>query len=132
MRYRITLKELEQLNETGRIEAVTETYSGDDAKCAGRFVYAVTADPSAAESFCDIQPGSIILHLAKDSVAELNDPTNEGFYLHRETMLPSGEVHRFMAFIEKDRPPTHCDKPEEWIYEKEPGKTPETRPIGGA
>jgi hypothetical protein len=123
---------LEALNETGRIECVTETYSSDGAQCVGRFVYGVIADGAASESYCDLQDGSITLHIAKDGMVELNDANNEGFYLRRETALPSGEVHRFMAFIEKDRPPTHCDKPEEWVYEKEPGKSPETRPIGGA
>lgn len=41
-------------------------------------------------------------------------------YIQKETPLPDGTVHKFMVFIEKDRPATKCDKRDEWIYEKDP------------
>lgn len=129
VRFRITLEELEQLNASGRIEAVSELYSEDGVSCEGRFVYGVAVALDEPAGYCQMQPGSIFLYLSKRDLARLNDPAEEGVYLRREVNLKSGEAHRFIAFIEKDRPPTKCDKPEEWIYQRRPGEAPVTRPI---
>lgn len=129
IRFRITLAELEDLNRSGRLESVTEIYSADGAP-EGRFAYGVTAVQEGEPSACIISPNSIFLHLNPDDLARLNDPNEEGVYLKREARLPGGDLHRSMAFIEKDRPSTKCDKPEEWVYEFRPGARPETRPIG--
>jgi hypothetical protein len=128
IRFRITLAELETLNATGRLEQTTEIL-GPDGECEGRFVYGATAIEGEAESHWVIGPNAIFIHLNEADMKRLNDPSEEGVYLKREVRLPSGEVHRSMAFIEKDRPSTRCDKPEEWVYEFRAGGQPETRPI---
>jgi hypothetical protein len=130
VRFRITLKELEGLIHNGRIEGVTEIYSPDGTVCEGRFVYAVSISTGDLPSRCAIEPGAITLYLNAADQATLNDPSQEGVYLRRETRLRSGDIRRFMAFVEKDRPPTRCDKPEAWIYESaKDGRPASTRPI---
>ncbi len=116
VRFRITLKELDELNACGHVEVVTECYSPDGSTREGRFVYAVRALAEDSTSYCDLRPDAITLYLNAADRATLKDPAEEGVYLRRETLLPSGDVHRFMAFIEKDRPATRCGKPEAWIY----------------
>ena len=131
VRFRITLKELEELNRAGRMVAVTEVYSEDGTALEGRFEYAVAVAPQNAPSRCAIAPGSITVYLNAADLALLNDPAQEGVYLRWERTLPSGEPRRFMAFVEKDRPAAKCDKPEAWIYESAPDGSPvSTRPIG--
>jgi len=94
IRYRITLAELEALNETGRLESESEIYSTDGKTCEGRFVYGVTAVAEGEPSRCIVAPNSIFLHLDPADLARLNDPSEEGVYLRREAHLPSGELHR--------------------------------------
>ncbi len=132
VRYRITLKELDELNSTGRLEAVTEIYSEDGAAHEGSFRYGVAIDKEASASRCAIEPGSIMFHLCADDAERLNAAGQEGVYLRRESRLPGGRIHRFMAFVEKDRPGSTCDKPEAWIYEEKAGAAPDTRQIGEA
>ena len=129
VRFRITLKELEELNRQGRIEARTEMYAADGA-CEGRFCYGVVKSDPDRPSRCEISANGIFLHLDLSDMQTLNQPSEEGVYLRREVTLPNGEMHRFIAFVEKDRPATHCDKPEAWIYETQGGENPKIRPIG--
>lgn len=130
IRFRITLKELDELNRVGRIEAISEIYSPDGTAREGRFVYALGTLAGKVPSRCAIEPGGITLYLNGSDLATLNNPSEEGAYLRRETRLPSGEPHRFIAFVEKDRPATRCNKPERWIYEYATDGSPaSTRPI---
>jgi len=117
VRYRISLKELDTLNRNGRIDAVTEIYAADGVTCEGRFSYAVAAAAPGTASRCAIEPGAITLYLDKTDRATLNDSDQEGVYLQREVKLASGEMRRFMAFIEKDRPSANCPAPDVWIYQ---------------
>jgi hypothetical protein len=131
VRFRITLKELEALNQTGRIESVTEVYSPEGTAPEGRFVYAVAAADIGASSRCAIEPGSITVYLNDADRVTLNSPSEEGVYLRREHTLASGETRRFMAFVEKDRPASKCDKPEAWIYDTaKDGSVASTLPSG--
>ncbi len=129
VRFRITLKELEQLNAEKRVESITETYD-DSGELSGAFRYSILAHSGDSDTSCVIQPGSIAVHLSAADVQQLNDPAREGVYLRREVKLPAGKIHRFMAFVEKDRPPVHCEKVEAWVYEEPVGEPPVTRPIG--
>ncbi len=129
VRYRITLKDLEALTKAGRIEGATEIYSLEGNSLEGRFVYGVALAPEGEKSRCAIEPGSIMVYLDEGDMSKLKDPSEEGVYLRRESQLDSGETHRFIAFVEKDRPATVCGKPDEWIYQDKPGQRPDTRPI---
>lgn len=131
VRFRISLLELEDLNQRGRIEAKTEILSADGATCEGRFLYAIEKDGRLDSSACVVLPNSIEIRLSPADLDALNDPSQEGVYLKRECVLANGETYRFMAFVEKDRPAARCDKPEQWIYDYRHGDTPEMRPIGG-
>ncbi|MGI6454127.1 MAG: DUF7009 family protein [bacterium] len=128
IRFRISLKELEEFNQKGQIMAETVQYHPETLEKSCIFQYGIrksSADPSE----CVIQPGSIILQLDDQDCKTLNNPSQEGVYLQKEVQLMDGTLHRFIAFVEKDRPSTKCDKPEEWIYQKEPGQRPVTLPI---
>ncbi len=127
IRFRITLAELEELNAKGRLENVCEIY-GTNGAVEGRFVYGITA-AAGTSARCVIGANAIFLHLSPDDMTRLNDPSEEGVYLRQEIRTADGEIRRSMAFVEKDRPSTRCDKPEEWVYEHRIGARPETRPI---
>ncbi|MEW6233794.1 MAG: hypothetical protein AB1656_00270 [Candidatus Omnitrophota bacterium] len=117
VRFRISLQEAKILLREGRIESRTETFSKIAKQCSGRFAYGIKRLENELESRCEILPGSIWILLSQRDCQRLNDPTIEGIYLQEETELDKGTVHRFMAFVEKDRPSTKCDKPELWIYD---------------
>jgi hypothetical protein len=127
IRFRITLKELDELREAGRIARSTEipAPNGD----AAVFRYAVELDDGGAESRVQLQPDGIILRLAAGDLATLCKPHEEGVYIRREWWGADGSPRRFMAFVEKDRPGATCDKPEAWIYDEVPGVRRETRAI---
>ena len=116
VRFRISIREAEQLLVNGAIEACAEMFSQETKQFAGRFVYGIKQKEGLSESHCEIQPGSIRLILNSDDCRRLNDPNEEGIYLRYETKLDDGTVHRFMAFVEKDRPASKCNNPETWIY----------------
>ncbi|MFB3786994.1 MAG: hypothetical protein ACE15F_11575 [bacterium] len=130
IRFRITLKELEQLNQEGDVVAETVIRDPRTGMVEGRFQYGLARMKTESESRCEISPAAIFIHLNPADLAVLNDPREEGVYLRREARMPDGSVYRFMAFVEKDRPPSKCDKPERWIYEQHPGSEYETRPMG--
>lgn len=123
VRFRISMSELETLLANGLIESRTEMVSPQTKQCVGRFIYGIKRLPGVAESACEIEPGSIWLLLNDADCEKLSDPRKEGVYLRVETEIEPGVVHRFMSFVEKDRPATHCDKPELWIYNYQSNQT---------
>lgn len=122
IRYRITLQELEELEQNGRIERTCETPWGK------RFHYAITATPER-ESRVEIGSRAVIFHLGSPDFQQLRLPTSEGIYVRREWMSDEGTVRRMIAFVEKDRPATSCEKPEAWIYEPHGVPQPSVRLI---
>ncbi|MCX7964035.1 MAG: hypothetical protein N2644_06090 [Candidatus Sumerlaea chitinivorans] len=119
VRYRITLRELELLQKQGSI--VAECLTPD----SGSWRYAVRVVPNRSASRLAIEPFAIILELTPSELEELSRPDREGVYVRREWTDAGGEVRRMIAFVEKDRPASTCDKPEMWIYEGH-GKGPQT------
>lgn len=126
VRFRITLKELEQLVRTGAIRSETQTPpEGSEAV----FRYAVTVDQSLLQSRLHIAAFAFTLALSQPDFDELLKPSNEGVYVRNEWTDASGATRRFIVFIEKDRPASVCEKPEAWIYEERHCAAPSTRPI---
>ncbi len=118
IRFRITPEELERLNKRARVEASTKIYSEDGKSVEGEFIYAITVDSEDGPTRCLIEPSFIMLILHSDELNILNDPKQEGIYYQRESTLPSGETHRFMAYVEKDKPVKKRKRPENWLEEK--------------
>ena len=127
-RFRITLMELKTLRSSGKLACRGDIPSTGGEPAA--FSYSVVVDPGAGQSELRLEPFAITLVLSAEDCRQLAEPTREGVYIQREWTDPDGQVHRTMAFIEKDRPGSSCDKPEEWIYEDwNEGDQPKTRPI---
>ena len=124
LRYRVTLRELGALQAEGKIERHMRVPGP-----AGAFCYALVLDSRAPESSVCVEDRGIRLILAKKDFETLCRLDEEGVYLRREWQDESGEAHRFIAFVEKDRPGSACEKAEEWIYDESPGRRPETQPI---
>jgi hypothetical protein len=122
IRYRLTLKEVETLKQTGRLERSTEILNA--AGPGGVFRYAVILDYALASTEVRLQGTSIELALSSSDANELFDPEKEGAYIRREWTDADGNLKRFMAFVEKDRPGSTCIKPETWIYDAQPGQPP--------
>jgi hypothetical protein len=114
-RFRITLRELEILGGTGRIETAARFPPTGNREPS--FSYAVSVDPEAPDSELRIDPFRIEFVLSRADLDRLRDPGTEGVYCRREWRDPAGDTVRAMAFLEKDRPATSCDKPEVWIYD---------------
>ena len=141
VRFRITLKELEVLRESGvlaretRVPAVPGGGSGGGSAGAGGwggavFRYEVRRDSGTPESAFLVEPFALRLILAEPDFQQLADPANEGAYIRREWADEEGQPRRFMVFIEKDRPGSTCIKQEAWIYELDYANSrAETRPI---
>ncbi len=115
VRIRLTEDELRRLNETDRVEAITELFSADGGVREGHFVYGVAALPDGETGYCAFEAHSVVIYLGRGDLEELNAPETEGVYLKRESVLPLGEVHRFMAMVEKDRPVKKKAMPEDWV-----------------
>lgn len=131
VRFRITLKELEVLGETGALARETRVPSPDGAAPAV-FRYEVRRDADAPESRFHVKPFGMCLVLSDSDFRHLADPANEGAYIRREWTDEEGRPRRFMVFIEKDRPGSTCIKQEAWIYELDYANgRAETRPIPG-
>jgi hypothetical protein len=130
VRFRITLKELEVLRSEGAVRRETRALgpNGPD----GTFRYALVRDPEAKVSRLELDAASITMRLAPADFETLASENEEGVYIRREWSTRDGSRQRFMAFVEKDRPGSTCNKPEEWIYEERRGERPETRPIPSA
>ena len=127
VRFRITLKELEEWQSGGRLDRSTRIPGTDGTSRA--FRYSVSFSEQEPESSLNLEPYSIELVLCPADFAQLCRPEQEGVYIRREWTDECGTAHRFMAFVEKDRPGSTCTKPEAWIYEEIPGQTRVTRPI---
>lgn len=129
IRYRLTLREVEALATEGRVTRQTQVLGPDGPDSI--FSYELRHDPTLPESRVKIDGAHIIVSLCDGDRATLLTPEEEGVYIRREWIAPGGEKHRFMAFVEKDRPGSTCIKAEAWIYDL-PVNTPvETRPIPG-
>jgi hypothetical protein len=127
VRFRITLKELETLRSEGALSR--ETHILGPAGPAGAFRYSLVRDAEAKESRLELEANGMALRLAPADFETLAREDEEGVYIRREWATEDGSRQRFMAFVEKDRPGSVCDKPEEWVYEERLGQRPETRPI---
>lgn len=115
IRFRISSDELERLNARCRVEASTKLLSPDGKTLEGEFIYALAVDSEGGPTRCLIEPSFIMFILHPDDVARLNSPGEKGVYYQRESMLPTGETHRFMAYAEIDRPMKNRKRPEVWL-----------------
>jgi len=115
IRFRISPEELERLNQRSRIEAATQLFSPDGNKVEGEFIYALAVDVEGGPTRCLIEPSYIMLVLHPDALATLNVPGTEGFYFQREATTPEGDVKRFMAYVEIDKPVKKRNRPEDWL-----------------
>ncbi|MBX3729135.1 MAG: hypothetical protein KF858_08105 [Candidatus Sumerlaeia bacterium] len=111
IRFRMTLKELDALGTTGRLERICRLPDG------GAWHYAVVVDRALEASRVAFGAGRIELTLSAADHATLADPSQEGVYIRREWTDAAGASQRFMVFVEKDRPGSTCTKPEAWIYD---------------
>ena len=115
IRFRITPDELERLNARCRVEASTRLMSPDGKKVDAEFIYALAVDNEGGPTRCLIEPSFIMFVLHPDEMALLNTPVGNGVYYQREATLPSGEVERFMAYAEIDKPMKNRKRPEQWL-----------------
>jgi hypothetical protein len=127
VRFRITLKELETLRSEGVLRSETHVLNLDGP--GGVFRCSLVRDPDAQASRMEWAAEGATMRLAPEDFQTLAKEEEEGIYLRREWTDEDGFRHRFMAFVEKDRPRSTCDKIEEWIYEERLGQKPLTRPI---
>lgn len=127
VRFRLTLREVEELERTGFLERTTQIVGPDGL--GPRFCYAVDTRGDVAVSFVKVECTAITLCLCARDRETLLNPEEEGAYIRHEWISPEGAAHRFMAFIEKDRPGSTCVKKEAWIYDAPHGGPLETRPI---
>jgi len=123
VRFRITVKELENLGKDGHLETTCTVPGGACLR------YGVRVDRAASSGEIRLKPFGVELILASDDYARLADPAQEGVYLECEWTDDAGKKQRCMAFIEKDRPGAACEKPEAWIYEGHHGGDSSVVPI---
>jgi hypothetical protein len=126
VRFRITLSELEVLERDGRLAAATQVPGASTG-----FTYGIERDDGTQESALELRPYGVILRLCPADLRTLAADDQEGVYVRREWQDDTGHAQRFIAFVEKDRPSSVCDKPEAWIYEEVPGQRREVRPMPG-
>ncbi len=127
IRFRLTLREVEEFAQAGRLARTTCVLGPDGPR--ETFRYAIERAPSGGASEVHLAGASITMRLGESDCADLLNPSSEGAYVRREWLDTSGQTHRFMAFVEKDRPGSTCIKPEAWIYDAPPGGPIQTRPI---
>lgn len=127
IRFRLSLREVEVFATDGCVRRRTQVVGPNGL--GPMFEYALEYDAAAETSLVLIEGASVTVRLSSADRATLLMPAEEGVYLRREWTDPGGETHRFMAFVEKDRPGSTCIKPEAWIYDAPPGGPVETRPI---
>jgi hypothetical protein len=126
VRFRITVRELETLVETGDLVARTSFPGGKS-----EFRYGLRVAPPAGPSQITFQDNAIIATLSSEDLAQLRDPAREGVYIQDESAPDAASSpKRFIFFVEKDRPGSACEKPEQWIYEETAGKPISLREIG--
>lgn len=129
IRYRMTLREVETFAAEGIVSRRTQVVGPEGLGPV--FEYHLQYDPGLGESVVLVDGSRIVVQLCPADRDVLLHPGEEGVYLRREWVSPGGERHRFMAFVEKDRPGSTCVKPEAWIYDAPPTGPVETRPIPG-
>jgi hypothetical protein len=127
IRFRLSLREVELFAADGCVRRRTQVVGPNGLGPV--FEYRLEHDADAAESVVLIEGADVTVRLSSADRDTLLIPAEEGVYLRREWTAPGGELHRFMAFVEKDRPGSTCIKPEAWIYDAPPGGPLETRPI---
>jgi hypothetical protein len=127
VRFRLTIRETETLLCERRLESFTLVLTPQGP--GGRFRYALSLREELPESTLLLDALSIEFALCPADAQTLLAPDQEGIYLRREWQDAAGQTHRFMAFVEKDRPGSTCIKPEQWIYDVRPGQPPLTVPI---
>lgn len=127
IRLRLTLREVEAFAGEGVLSRTTQVVGPQGL--GPRFEYRLEHDADAPESVVEMNALCIAVRLCSTDRAELVSNENEGVYIRREWIAPDGAVHRFMAFVEKDRPGSTCVKKEQWIYDAPPHGPVETRPI---
>lgn len=115
IRFRITPEELERLNNRGRVEASTKIPSPDGKSLDGEFIYALAVDREGGPTRCLIEPSYIMFLLHPDDLATLNTPGEKGVHFRRESVSPSNEVQRFMAYVEIDKPMKKRNNPDTWL-----------------
>jgi hypothetical protein len=120
IRFRITVRELEELAERGELMRTTTFPTGTV------FSYGIRVKTEAAQSSIDMADGAIVAVLSAADLDLLRDDSREGVYCRTEA---AEERARFIFFVEKDRPGATCEKPEHWIYEEHAGKPASFRPI---
>lgn len=123
IRFRISPEELIELNERSRVEASTKLYSEDGRTLKREFIYAITIDNDGGVTRCRIEPAFIMLILHPSELDTLNTPGNQGVFYQRESPLPSGQTHRFMAYVEIDKPVKKRNRPEAWLDSETPRHT---------
>jgi hypothetical protein len=128
-RFRITIEELEKLRAEGKVEVCS--VAGLLQQGHRSFSYRLCVDASAgACSHLLVEPYSISLLLSLSDVETLSRPDQEGVYIRNEWPGSDGNQQRSMITVEKDRPASTCDKPDEWIYREGHGGVSSTvRPI---
>src|SRR5690349_6672711 len=129
VRFRITLRELEDLLRDGVLHRETRVPGAQDG--AAVFGYEIRVSRNE-ESRLAVGPFSFVLELSPADLEELAAPDKEGVYIKREWNSGAGteRLERFLVFVEKDRPGSTCTKAEEWVYEYgRGGQGTTTRPI---
>ncbi|PKO15532.1 hypothetical protein CVU37_12865 [candidate division BRC1 bacterium HGW-BRC1-1] len=127
LRLRMTLKEVEALAETGRVARSMQVQSA--AGPGGRLDYELVRDATLAESDVVVTGSAVSVRLCDADFRELQREDREGVYLRRQWTGDDGTQQRFMAFVEKDRPGSTCEKIEQWIYDAPARGEVELRPI---
>jgi hypothetical protein len=127
IRLRMTLREVETFAETGSIARSTQVVTPQGLGPV--FRYSLEFDSTLSESEVLIDGSAITVQLCMTDRDTLLNQQEEGVYIRREWNSPDGKSHRFMAFVEKDRPGSTCVKKEQWIYDAPPHGPVETRSI---
>lgn len=127
LRFRLSLREVEALAAEGQLCRSMQVVG--TAGLGGLFRYALQVDSSLAETRVEVADNAIVVTLCPADRAALLEPAEEGVYVHREWTSPEGAAHRFIVFVEKDRPGSTCVKKEQWIYDAPPHGPLQTRPI---
>lgn len=117
IRFRITPEELARLTDRTRVEAATQLYSEDGRAVEGEFIYALAVDPEGGPTRCRIEPSFIMLVLHPEALDTLNDPDSRRYQYRREATTPEGDLKRFMAYVEVDKPVKKRHRPEDWLDE---------------
>ena len=128
VRFRITLKELEALHKNHYLEKET-WMPGLPGLGAQVFRYAIHVSRELGESRLVAEPCSMTAELSLADFEVLSSSEEEGVYIRREWEDDHGQTQRFMFFVEKDRPSSTCEKPEEWIYEERTNQRPRLQSI---